>query len=187
MYSDYDLRHTMHSGRLRVEPFDDRLLQPASLDLRLDNRFKVMRPHNLAYIDPAKDQTLDLYDSFTASECFVGPGQFVLASTVESIALDNTIYGRVEGKSSLGRLGLLVHSTAGFIDPGFQGTVTLEISNVSPLPIKLYEGMPICQLAIGHLNNPATRYYDGKYQGQSGPKGSSYHKNFEPGGFMHRD
>jgi dCTP deaminase len=185
VYSDVDLRRARDLGWLKVEPWDDRLVQPASLDLCLGNRFKVMRPHNLAYIDPAQDQNIELYDNVTASEFFVGPGQFVLASTVEFVALSDKVCARIEGKSSLGRLGLLVHSTAGFIDPGFKGMITLEIANISPLPIKLYEGMPICQLAVDHLDSATGKPYDGKYQGQDGPRGSAYFKNFQPGGFMY--
>jgi dCTP deaminase len=186
MFSDYNLNAALQSGRLDIRPWNPKLMQPASVDLRLGNKFKVMLPHNLAFIDPALDQSDDLYEDVEAEELFVGPGQFVLATTAEYVGLDDSIYARIEGKSSLGRLGLLVHSTAGFIDPGFNGQVTLEIGNISPLPIKLYHGMPICQLAVGLLEHHAIKPYSGKYQGQIGPQGSAYWKNFQPGGIMYR-
>lgn len=186
MLSDRDLAIAMERGEVSITPFDERLVQPASVDLCLDRDFKIMRPHNLAYIDVAKDQNDYLYEDVQTEVLIIGPGQFVLASTVEVVGLGRSHFGRVEGKSSLGRLGLLVHSTAGFIDPGFAGNITLELGNISPLPIQLYLGMPICQLSVGRLDSPAIRVYDGKYQGQRGPKGSAYWKNFEQGGFMHR-
>jgi dCTP deaminase len=186
MFSDHDLRVARDAGHLKVIPWDDRLVQPASLDMCLDNKFKVMRPHNLAFIDPAVDQNDDLYEDLQVDEFFIHPGQFVLATTVEYVELSAGLCARIEGKSSLGRLGLLVHSTAGFIDPGFSGNITLEIGNISPLPIKLYCGMPICQLAVDLLNSYADHPYQGKYQGQKGPQGSAYFKNFLPGGFMHK-
>lgn len=184
VFSDRDLAEAMARYHVVIDPFDTQMCQPASYDMRLDDKFKLMRPHNLAYIDPAKDQNDWLYEDVESDTFIVGPGQFVLASTVEVLTLDRYVYARIEGKSSLGRLGLLVHSTAGFIDPGFSGTVTLEIGNISPLPIQLYRHMPICQLAVGRLDSPSQRAYDGKYQGQRGPKGSHYYKNFEPGGPM---
>lgn len=181
MFSDRDLRRAIDTGRLVIDPFDERLLQPASIDMRMDDKFMLMRPHNLPFIDLAVDQNDALYESVTAPTLFIGPGQFVLASTFETLTLNLTMYARIEGKSSLGRLGLLVHSTAGFIDPGFSGTVTLEIGNISPLPIKLYHGMPIAQLAVGGLDTMSTHAYEGKYQGQKGPKGSHYYRNFAEG------
>ena len=184
MFSDRDIAEAVARHHVVIDPIDDRLLQPASYDMRLDDKFLLMRPHNLAFIDPAVDQHDDLYEAVESKSLIIGPGQFVLASTVEVLTLDRYVYARIEGKSSLGRLGLLVHSTAGFIDPGFSGTVTLEIGNISSLPIKLYYGMPICQLALGRLDRPSARAYDGKYQGQKGPKGSHYFRNFAEGGPM---
>ena len=161
LLSDRDLVSEIKSENLALEPFEPELLQPSSIDVRLDRYFRVFNNHLYTHIDPAAQQ-----DDLTAKvevddgEAFVlHPGEFVLASTLEVITLGDQLAGRLEGKSSLGRLGLLTHSTAGFIDPGFSGHVTLELSNVANLPIKLWPGMKIGQLCIFRLSSPAEHPY----------------------------
>ena len=176
LLSDRDLVSEIKSENLALEPFEPELMQPSSIDVRLDRFFRVFNNHLYTHIDPAVPQ-----DDLTAQvevadgEPFVlHPGEFVLASTLEVITLGDQLAGRLEGKSSLGRLGLLTHSTAGFIDPGFSGHVTLELSNVANLPIKLWPGMKIGQLCIFRLSSPAdhpygSAVYGSRYQGQRGP------------------
>lgn len=176
LLSDRDLLGAIKDGDLRLDPFDSELLQPSSIDVRLDRLFRVFNNHLYTHIDPAVRQD----DLTTAVEVAEGdpfvlhPGEFVLASTLEVITLADQLAGRLEGKSSLGRLGLLTHSTAGFIDPGFSGHVTLELSNVATLPIKLWPGMKIGQLCIFRLSSPAenpygSAVYGSRYQDQRGP------------------
>ena len=174
--SDRDIHTAVKNGRLGIEPFEPDLVQPSSIDVRLDRRFRVFNNQKYTHIDPSKRQ-----DDLTApvdvpvDEPFVlHPGEFVLASTLEVITLPDDLAARLEGKSSLGRLGLLTHSTAGFIDPGFSGHVTLELSNVANLPITLWPGMKIGQLCVFRLSSPAERPYGAgatgsRYQGQVGP------------------
>ena len=174
--SDRDIHTAIKDGRLALEPFEPELVQPSSVDVRLDRRFRVFNNQNHTHIDPAKRQ-----DDLTApvdvaeDEPFVlHPGEFVLASTLEVVTLPDDLAARLEGKSSLGRLGLLTHSTAGFIDPGFSGHVTLELSNVANLPITLWPGMKIGQLCVFRLSSPAEHPYGAgatgsRYQGQEGP------------------
>jgi dCTP deaminase len=161
------------------------MVQPSSIDVRLDRFFRTFENHRYAHIDPAQDQPeLTRLVEADAREAFVlHPGEFVLASTYEIVTLPDDIAGRLEGKSSLGRLGLLTHSTAGFIDPGFSGHVTLELSNVATLPIKLWPGMKIGQLCLFKLTSPVENPYGSaihasRYQGQRGPTASKAHQNF---------
>jgi dCTP deaminase len=185
LLSDRDIRSEIHSGRVAVEPFDEAMIQPSSVDVRLDKFFRVFENHKYSVIDPSIEQA-ELTREVIAEddEAFIlHPGEFVLASTYEIITLPDDIAGRLEGKSSLGRLGLLTHSTAGFIDPGFSGHITLELSNVANLPVKLYPGMKIGQLCLIKLSSPAehpygSAIYASRYQGQRGPTPSRSFMNF---------
>ena len=173
--SDTDLRAAVKTGRLGIDPFENELVQPSSIDVRLDRRFRVFNNQKYTHIDPAARQDdLTAPVEVASDEPFVlHPGEFVLASTLEVITLPADLAARLEGKSSLGRLGLLTHSTAGFIDPGFSGHVTLELSNVANLPITLWPGMKIGQLCLFKLSSAAGRPYGSasgsRYQGQEGP------------------
>jgi dCTP deaminase len=185
LLSDRDLIDELKAGTLLLEPFDPALVQPSSIDVRLDRFFRVFNNHLYTHIDPAEQQDdLTAMVEVTDGESFVlHPGEFVLASTLEVITLGDQLAGRLEGKSSLGRLGLLTHSTAGFIDPGFSGHVTLELSNVANLPIRLWPGMKIGQLCIFRLSSPAehpygTAVYGSRYQGQRGPTASRSYLNW---------
>lgn len=185
LLSDRDIKAEIAAGRVRLEPYDAEMVQPSSIDVRLDRFYRTFENHRYPFIDPAAEQS-DLTRPFETApdEAFVlHPGEFVLASTYEVITLPDDIAGRLEGKSSLGRLGLLTHSTAGFIDPGFSGHVTLELSNVATLPIKLWPGMKIGQLCLFRLSSPAehpygSAVYGSRYQGQRGPTPSRSHLNF---------
>ena len=185
LLSDRDIRAQIESKRVGVEPFADAMIQPSSVDVRLDKFFRVFENHKYEVIDPALEQP-ELTREIIAEdgEAFIlHPGEFVLASTYEVITLPDDIAGRLEGKSSLGRLGLLTHSTAGFIDPGFSGHITLELSNVANLPVKLYPGMKIGQLCLIKLSSAAEHPYGSaqylnRYQGQRGPTPSRSFMNF---------
>ena len=185
LLSDQDIRKEVEAGRVRLDPFDAEMVQPSSIDVRLDRFFRVFENHRYDAIDPASDQP-DLTRMIQPSgdgPFILHPGEFVLASTYEVVTLPDDVAGRLEGKSSLGRLGLLTHSTAGFIDPGFSGHVTLELSNVATLPIKLWPGMKIGQLCLFRLSSPAehpygSAAYGSRYQGQRGPTPSRSHLNF---------
>ena len=185
LLSDRDLRAELDAGRVGIDPYDPGMVQPSSVDVRLDRYFRVFENHRYPHIDPAEEQP-DLTRMVEAGsdEAFIlHPGEFVLASTYEVVTLPDDIAGRLEGKSSLGRLGLLTHSTAGFIDPGFSGHVTLELSNVATLPIKLWPGMKIGQLCLFRLSSPAehpygSSVYGSRYQGQRGPTPSRSFANF---------
>lgn len=181
--SDVDIRKAISSGALDISHLDGRLLQPAGVDLRLDGAFRVFRNSRVTHIDPREEQP-ELTELVTATfeEPFVlHPGEFALGCTIERVSIrSHDLVGRIEGKSSLGRLGLMVHSTAGYVDPGFSGQLTLELANVNVLPILLYPGMPICQLSLVRMQSPASRPYAGKYSGQVGPTPSRYHLNFRP-------
>src|SRR6266516_3927264 len=174
--SDRSLREAIEAGRLIVDPLDDGALQPSSIDIRLDSRFRVFHNARYPYIDlkqPMEDLT-GLVEVKPDDAFILHPGEFVLGSSLETIGIPPDLAARLEGKSSLGRLGLLTHSTAGFLDPGFQGHVTLELSNVANLPITLYPGMRIGQIAVFQLTTPAERPYGSggvrsKYQGPRGP------------------
>jgi len=185
LLSDRDIREQVESGRVRVEPFDTGMIQPSSVDVRLDRFFRVFENHKYSVIDPSVEQGELTREVVVApNEFFIlHPGEFVLASTYEVISLPDDIAGRLEGKSSLGRLGLLTHSTAGFIDPGFSGHITLELSNVANLPVKLFPGMKIGQLCLIKLSSPAehpygSALYGSRYQGQRGPTPSRSWMNF---------
>ena len=185
LLSDRDIRSEIKSGRVAVEPFAEAMIQPSSVDVRLDKFFRVFENHKYSVIDPSIEQA-ELTREVIAEhgEAFIlHHGEFVLASTYEVITLPDDIAGRLEGKSSLGRLGLLTHSTAGFIDPGFSGHITLELSNVANLPVKLFPGMKIGQLCLIKLTSPAehpygSAIYASRYQGQRGPTASRSFMNF---------
>jgi dCTP deaminase len=188
LLSDRDIRAEIDAGRVRLEPYDPTLMQPSSVDLRLDRLFRTFVNHRYTHIDPALQQDdLTQVVEVQSDEPFVlHPGEFVLGSTFEVITLPDDIAGRLEGKSSLGRLGLLTHSTAGFIDPGFSGHVTLELSNVANLPIILWPGMKVGQLCLFRLSSPAehpygSAIYGSRYQGQRGPTQSRSFANFRKG------
>lgn len=181
---DTDLRKEVDAGRLGVEPFDPGMVQPSSIDVRLDRFFRVFDNTKYTHIDPAlqQDELTSLVEN--GDDPFVlHPSEFVLGSTYERFALPDDLAGRLEGKSSLGRLGLLTHSTAGFIDPGFAGHITLELSNVANLPITLWPGMKIGQMCLFRLSGPAEYPYGSKqagsrYQDQRGPTPSRAYLNF---------
>jgi dCTP deaminase len=185
LLSDRDLTAELKAGNLGIEPFEPALVQPSSIDFRLDHLFRVFNNHLYTHIDPAvrQDELTSSVEVVDGEPFVLHPGEFVLASTLEVITLGNELAGRVEGKSSLGRLGLLTHSTAGFIDPGFSGHITLELSNVANLPIKLWPGMKIGQLCIFRLSSEAehpygTAIYGSRYQGQRGPTPSRSWQNW---------
>ena len=183
--SDRSLLAEIEAGRLVIDPLEPGAIQPSSIDLRLDNRFRVFHNARHPYIDVKQpmDDLTELIEVKQDDAFILHPGEFVLASTFEVVGIPSHLAARLEGKSSLGRLGLLTHSTAGFLDPGFQGHVTLELSNVANLPITLYPGMRIGQVAVFQLTTPAERPYGSagvgsKYQGQRGPTPSLYWRNF---------
>jgi len=183
--SDRSIREAMDAGRIIVDPFDDACLQPSSIDVKVSNLFRVFRNHSTAIIDVKKDLTelTELVEIPDGEAFILHPGEFVLGSTLERIGIAADLVARVEGKSSLGRLGLLIHSTAGFIDAGFDGHITLELSNVANLPITLYPSMKIGQVSFMTMTTPADRPYGSgargsKYQGQRGPTPSRYFENF---------
>ena len=185
LLSDQDLRKELESGRLVVEPFDPAMLQPSSIDIRLDQYFRVFDNTKYTHIDPAiqQDELTSLVEQTGDDPFVLHPGEFVLGSTFERVGLPDDLAGRLEGKSSLGRLGLLTHSTAGFIDPGFSGHITLELSNVANLPITLWPGMKIGQLCLFRLSSAAEHPYGSdragsRYQGQRGPTPSRAYLNF---------
>ncbi len=185
LLSDRDIRTEIAAKRVGVEPFEEAMIQPSSVDVRLDKFFRVFENHKYSVIDPSIEQSeLTREVIVEGDEHFIlHPGEFVLASTYEVITLPDDIAGRLEGKSSLGRLGLLTHSTAGFIDPGFSGHITLELSNVANLPVKLFPGMKIGQLCLIKLSSPAehpygSAKYGSRYQGQRGPTASRSFLNF---------
>lgn len=185
LLSDRDIRAGLDSGRIHLDPLDLDLIQPASIDVRLDRLFRLFDNHRYPVIDPALEQSeLTHTVDVGPEEPFVlHPGEFVLGATYEKVSLGTDIAARLEGKSSLGRLGLLTHSTAGFIDPGFSGHVTLELSNTATMPILLYPGMKIGQLCFFTLSSPAEHPYGSQalgshYQGQRGPTPSRSHQRF---------
>jgi dCTP deaminase len=185
LLSDRDIRQELDQGRIGLDPLDEGLIQPSSIDVRLDRFFRLFDNHKYPFIDPAEDQPeLTHLVEVAPDEPFIlHPGEFVLGSTYELVTLPDDIAARLEGKSSLGRLGLLTHSTAGFVDPGFSGHVTLELSNVATLPIKLWPGMKIGQICYFRLSSPAenpygSSIYGSRYQGQRGPTASRSFMNF---------
>jgi dCTP deaminase len=184
--SDRTIRRLLDEGEIGIAPFDEGLVQPSSVDVRVDRYFRVFRNSRYPFIDvkePMEDLT-ELVEIDDAEPFILHPGEFVLGSTLERVRLPDDLVARLEGKSSLGRLGLLIHSTAGFIDPGWDGHVTLELSNVANLPITIYYGMKIGQLSFVQMTEPAEKPYGSgelgsKYQGQQGPTPSRYWRNFE--------
>ena len=183
--SDRSIREQIEAGRIRIEPFDGNDVQPASVDIHLDRRFRVFHNSRQPYIDirrPMEDLT-ELVVVEEDQPFILHPGEFVLGNTVERVGLPDDIVARVEGKSSLGRLGLLVHATAGYVDPGWDGHLTMELSNVANLPITLYYRMKIGQLSFLALSTPVDRPYGSKelgskYQGQVEPTASRIHQDF---------
>jgi len=178
--SDKSIREALAAKRIIIDPLDESCLQPSSIDVKVSNLFRVFRNHTAAVIDVKKD----LADLTELVEVPQDPGEFVLGSTLERVAIADDLVARVEGKSSLGRLGLLIHSTAGFIDAGFDGHITLELSNVANLPITLYPNMKIGQVSFMTMTTPADNPYGrgargSKYQGQRGPTPSRYFENFQ--------
>ena len=185
LLSDRDIKRQIDDERVVLDPFDPSMIQPSSIDVRLDRLFRLFDNHKYPFIDPAEEQPeLTRLVEVEPDEPFIlHPGEFVLGSTYETITLPDDVAARVEGKSSLGRLGLLTHATAGFVDPGFSGHVTLELSNVATLPIKLWPGMKIGQLCFFQLTSPAehpygSAQYGSHYQGQRGPTASRSFANF---------
>ncbi len=184
--SDRDLRAEIDGGRIIIEPYDATCVQPSSIDVKVSNLFRVFRNHTAAVLDVKKDLSdlTELVEVEPDGVFMLHPGEFVLGSTLERVAVPYDLVARVEGKSSLGRLGLLIHSTAGFVDAGFDGHVTLELANVANLPITLYPGMKIGQISFMKMTSPAEKPYGSgangsKYQGQRGPTPSRYFENFK--------
>jgi len=187
--SDRSIRQALEHGRIVIDPLDLELVQPASIDVRVDRRFRVFHNARHPYIDvrqPMEDLT-ELVETEPDVPFILHPGEFVLGQTLEHVTLPDDLVARLEGKSSLGRLGLLIHSTAGFVDAGFTGNLTLELSNVANLPITIYYGMPIGQISFMRMDGPVENPYGSrqtgsKYQGQTEPTASRFHLNFEPDG-----
>ncbi len=186
--SDHTIREELDAGRIVIDPLDETGLQPSSVDLRLDRWFRVFRNHSMGHIDVKTnlEELTDLIETNDDDPFILHPGEFVLGSTLERVEVPDDLVARLEGKSSLGRLGLLIHSTAGFIDPGFVGQVTLELSNVANLPIAIYPGMKIGQISFYQMTTAAEVPYGSpelgsKYQGQRGPTASQMHKDFGGG------
>jgi dCTP deaminase len=184
--SDRTIRRLIAEGSIGIDPYDEHLLQPSSVDVRVDRYFRVFHNNRYGFIDVKlpQDDLTELVEIGEDTPFILHPGEFVLGSTLERLRLPNDLVARLEGKSSLGRLGLLIHSTAGFIDPGWDGHVTLELSNVANLPITIYHGMKIGQLSFVQLTEPAEAPYGSgglgsKYQGQKGPTPSRYWQNFD--------
>ncbi len=185
--SDRTIREQLEAGRIVIDPLDADNIQPSSVDLRLDRYFRVFRNHTMRVIDVKEDQEelTELVEISDDDGFILHPGEFVLGSTAERVALPDDLVARLEGKSSLGRLGLLIHSTAGFVDAGWDGYLTLELSNVANLPITLYPGMKIGQISFLQMTTAADIPYGSsqvgsKYQGQRGPTPSRYFENFKP-------
>ena len=182
--SDRTIRAEIEAGRIEIDPFDPEMVQPSSVDVRVDRSFRVFHNNRYPFIDvrqPMEDLT-ELVVVDDGRPFILHPGEFVLGQTLERVALPDDLVARLEGKSSLGRLGLLIHSTAGFVDSGFSGNLTLELSNVANLPITIYHGMPIGQISFMRMDGPVEKPYgsgDSKYQGQAEPTPSRFYLNFE--------
>jgi dCTP deaminase len=184
--SDRTIREEVEAGRIAFEPFDPDLIQPSSVDMRVDRKFRVFHNARRPFIDvrePMEDLT-ELVEVSDDEPFILHPGEFVLGQTLERVRLPDDIVARLEGKSSLGRLGLLIHSTAGFVDAGWEGNLTLELSNVATLPITIYHGMPIGQISFMRMDSPVERPYGtgdagSKYQGQAEPTPSRFYLNFD--------
>jgi dCTP deaminase len=183
--SDRTIREELEAGRIIIDPLGEQCIQPSSVDLHVDRYFRVFRNHTMGYIDVKQDleELTELVEIGEDDVFILHPGEFVLGSTSERVALPDDLVARLEGKSSLGRLGLLIHSTAGFVDAGWDGHLTLELSNVANLPITLYPGMKIGQISFLQMTTPADQPYGtgalgSKYKGQRGPTPSRYFENF---------
>ena len=184
--SDRSIRTEIAAGRIEIDPYDESMIQPSSIDVRVDRKFRVFHNARHPYIDvrqPMEDLT-ELVEAEGDRPFILHPGEFVLGQTLERVTLPDDLVARLEGKSSLGRLGLLIHSTAGFVDSGFSGNLTLELSNVANLPITIYHGMPIGQISFMRMDGPVESPYgsertESKYQGQAEPTPSRFYKNFE--------
>jgi dCTP deaminase len=183
--SDGTIRAEIEAGRIVVDPFDAAMVQPSSVDVRVDRRFRVFHNARYPFIDVRQpmDDLTEAVEISDAEPFILHPGEFVLGQTLERVRLPNDIVARLEGKSSLGRLGLLIHSTAGFVDAGFEGNLTLELSNVANLPVTIYYGMPIGQISFMRMDSPVERPYGtddagSKYQGQAEPTPSRFYLNF---------
>jgi dCTP deaminase len=186
--SDRTIRAEIDAGRIVIEPFEADLIQPSSIDVRVDSRFRVFHNARYPFIDVRQpmDDLTELVEVGEGEPFILHPGEFVLGQTLEQVTLPDDVVARLEGKSSLGRLGLLIHSTAGFVDAGFSGNLTLELSNVANLPITIYQGMPIGQISFMRMDGPVERPYGSretksKYQGQAEPTPSRFHLNFKGG------
>ncbi len=186
--SDRDIRSAIEAGRIVIDPFTPEAIQPSSVDLHVDRRFRVFRNNRYPFIDVRTDQPdlTELVEIDPEQPFILHPGEFVLGSTLERVALPDDLVARLEGKSSLGRLGLLIHSTAGYVDPGWDGNLTLELSNVANLPITLYYGMKIGQISFQRMSSPVEVAYGddrigSKYRGQTDPTASRYHVDFDKG------
>ena len=183
--SDTSITRLIAEGRIAIDPYDSTLMQPSSLDVRVDRYFRVFRNSRYPFIDVKQEQEelTELVEIDDETPFILHPGEFVLGSTLERVRLPDDLVARLEGKSSLGRLGLLIHSTAGFVDPGWSGRLTLELANILNLPITLYAGMPVAQISFMQLTTPVERPYgsptlSSKYQGDTDPMPSKYHLNF---------
>jgi len=186
--SDRTIREEIESGRIVIDPFEASNVQPSSVDVRVDRKFRVFHNARYPYIDVRQpmDDLTELVEVSDEEPFILHPGEFVLGQTLERVTLPDDLVARLEGKSSLGRLGLLIHSTAGYVDPGWEGNLTLELSNVANLPITLYDGMKIGQISFQRLSSPAEVGYGdasigSKYRGQRDPTASLYHRDFERG------
>lgn len=184
--SDRTIREQIAAGRIGIEPFDDACVQPSSVDLHVEGAFRVFHNARHPYIDVKQrmDDLTELVEAEQDRPFILHPGEFVLGSTLERVRIPDDLVARLEGKSSLGRLGLLIHSTAGYVDPGWDGYLTLELSNVASLPITIYAGMKIGQISFFQLTTPADTPYGadgsrGKYQGQRGPTASRFFQEFD--------
>jgi dCTP deaminase len=184
--SDRTIRAEIEAGRIVIDPFEPALVQPSSIDVRVDRRFRVFHNARYPFIDVRRpmDDLTELVEVAGDEPFILHPGEFVLGQTLERVTLPDDIVARLEGKSSLGRLGLLIHSTAGFVDSGFSGNLTLELSNVANLPITIYHGMPIGQISFMRMDGPVERPYgsertSSKYQGQAEPTPSRFYLNFD--------
>jgi dCTP deaminase len=188
IFSDRTIKEALADGRIVIDPLEECYIQPSSVDLRVDSSFRVFENHKYPHIDPRspQDDLTKLIEVDDGDSFVLHPGEFVLGSTLERVKLGVDLVARLEGKSSLGRLGLLIHSTAGFVDPGFDGYLTLELSNVANLPIAIYPGMKIGQISFYQMTTPADHPYGSteagsKYQGQRGPTPSRSHIDFDRG------
>jgi dCTP deaminase len=184
--SDRTIKAEISAGRIVIEPYSEALIQPSSIDVRVDSKFRVFHNARYPFIDVRQEMEglTELVEIGKEEPFILHPGEFVLGQTLERVALPDDLVARLEGKSSLGRLGLLIHSTAGFVDPGFSGHITLELSNVANLPITIYHGMPIGQISFMRMDQPVEHPYgsgekSSKYQGQDEPTPSRFYLNFD--------